>query len=553
LRQERLGRPDDPVLIGQMQRTLYFLCEYDELLDLCTRYPDHPASPTNTGWACIRKGELEKALAVLTEEIDRNPRAAVAYYGRAWVNWLLADTGSALRDTLRTAELDPGWSGGFRLRLLYGREPEVFTPFWAEIERVCASAVRRKTWAQPRYLGFRALARIHGPDRDPEQALRLASEAVACAEAKEPSFLAEALALLAEVRFARGEEAEAIRALERAERLPGTWGKSSRDLAEYRRRHFPHLASCASVDAFLRGDLHDGGDPLLDLDRVEAALADGPRTAQVYLQARVLERHGRHEEALRLVEDLVAADASAEPELVLALADWTAREGRIEAALALIEGRFGGAGDPILGPWTVWMRIGSEGGLTATELSKRLSALSPRSPQVSGLLWLLREMEETGAIRINCGGPDYIDASGQAWGRDRFHEGGESYGNPRPEIAIERDRDLYYDNRRFLHGDWAHNTYRIPLPTGKYEVTLRFCAVDRRPEERRFRLAVEEETIWECIDLVREPGIGAVREERLDVVVADGALEILVEPAPRALGIVNAIEIRLLGNDEAKQ
>jgi tetratricopeptide (TPR) repeat protein len=465
------------------------------------------------------------------------------------VHTVQGDLDAALRDHLRLAELNPAWSGGQELQLLYGLEPAVFAPYWDELDAICAGAVRRKLRAQPRYLGFRALACLYRKDPDPELALKLAEQATREAGEQGTGGLAEALHYLGEVRFGRGEIPEAIRTLERAARLHRTWSKSARDLRECCSRYFPRLASCASVDAYLQGELLEGEEPLAHLPQVRASMASESPAIGAYLEACLLERDGRIDEAMRRLEPLALADAGAAPELVLRLAEWQARSGDAGAALRRIEERFATTAES--SPWVAWMRIASAGDLAIPALVERVGSFPAEKPGfrivASDVRWLLRCLHQDGVVRLHCGGGgEYTDVHGHRWGRDRFFEGGEGYGNARPRLKIQEDLDLYYDHRRFRAGATARNAYRIPLPRGRYDVTLHLCATDPRPEPRRFQLAVEGEKVGQALDLVKDPGVGALRLERIEVEVAAGALDLLFEPLPGCYAVVNAIEVAAL-------
>jgi serine/threonine protein kinase/Flp pilus assembly protein TadD len=93
-----------------------------------------------------------------------------------------------------------------------------------------------------------ALAKLYEPrGRDTARAIEYARLAVEKTGRRDP----EALGALAEVQFASGDGAEAVRVLEEALRLPDAGRGLLSSLEDYRRALLPRLASYASIDAAL--------------------------------------------------------------------------------------------------------------------------------------------------------------------------------------------------------------------------------------------------------------------------------------------------------------
>jgi tetratricopeptide (TPR) repeat protein len=187
----------------------------------------------------------------------------------------------------------------------------------------------RRDIAPVRYLGLQALACLYKREPDRDLALDLARKSAARAGAS--GWTAEALGYLGEVHAARCETEDALRAFERAVALPGCYRSTGEDLAALRKALYPRLASCASVDAFLRGDKAEAGKGIDDLPAVRGRLEAGSPVARS-LEASLLESEGRDAEARGILEDLAARSPEAEDALVLRLARLRAGAGELEAA-----------------------------------------------------------------------------------------------------------------------------------------------------------------------------------------------------------------------------
>lgn len=115
----------------------------------------------------------------------------------------------------------------------------------------------------------------------------------------------------------------------------------------------------------------------------------------------------------------------------------------------------------------------------------------------------------------------------------------------RPPIQTERDHPLYYPHRQYKERWWATPGYRLPLPVGRYELTLRFCETSPAPVPRLYGIEVEGDQVCEPFDPLAEHGFAVPRERRFQVEVTDGALDV-VFTAIRGKASVNAIEVRRL-------
>ncbi len=103
--------------------------------------------------------------------------------------------------------------------------------------------------------------------------------------------------------------------------------------------------------------------------------------------------------------------------------------------------------------------------------------------------------------RINAGGGGFTDSDGLAWSADAGFEAGETVGTGRP-IAGTREEALYQTER------WGPDfTYRLPVPPGRYRVTLKFAETYvKGPGQRVFDLFINGKKELENFDIFKEAG-----------------------------------------------
>lgn len=564
LTEEGLRRyPENHILQGRLHRTLYFLCEYEEMI----------SRSRSDGFPYYRLGRLDDAIRVCDEQVVRTPRRIVSWLCRANCRVVQGELQSAIADYARVAALDPEWSVHNLLPRVYSPLTRpLFEPWWEDYQRAFGGAARRGS-RDPFFPGFRAVALARKAEPDLDLALELAREAVALAGGRS----SEMYRYLGDVHAARGELDLAVRALERADELPGDWSAACEDLRRCRQQLFPRLASCASIDAFISGAAPwTGASVDANIDRIRGAF-DGPNDGDGedranrarYLEACLLERGGRLEEAVRTLEDLISG-GPIEEVTVLRLARLLGRTGRRNAALRLLEERCLADPTGAVEPWGEWMRLATAApSLETREIMARLLSLEPASgaqstveeagvPGSRGIgadvLGVVRGLSQDGALRINCGGREYRDSGGRVWAADRFHDGGAGYGYRQPALTNSMERVLYHDHRGWREGVWRNAGYRIPVPSGRYAVVLHFCLVSRGPHKWRFGVAVEGRTVREAMEPGRDPGFATAFTERCEVSVRDGLLEIGFEQQnagpPDHRMFVNALEIIPLEGDE---
>lgn len=161
-----------------------------------------------------------------------------------------------------------------------------------------------------------------------------------------------------------------------------------------------------------------------------------------------------------------------------------------------------------------------------------------------GCLWLflLSFSETNGAsvplpLRINAGGGGVVDAQGQEWLGDRYYSGGFTYSAVRP-IAGTSTPALYQTERAGLF------SYQIPLPPGRYQVTLHFAEIYYKNQGKRvFSVKAEGVPSLVALDIVAAAGPDAVKLCSFETEVADGVLDlefipVLENPKLSALEVV---------------
>src|SRR5205807_796857 len=125
-------------------------------------------------------------------------------------------------------------------------------------------------------------------------------------------------------------------------------------------------------------------------------------------------------------------------------------------------------------------------------------------------------------VRINCGGPLYIDSLGQTWLADKYFVGGtkQTYS---ATISGTSDQTLYQSER------FAQTlTYQIPVTNGNYEVTIDFSENFYNAAGKRvFNVAIEGQTVLQNLDIWALTGRNSALQRTFAVNVTDGTLNIV--------------------------
>jgi hypothetical protein len=141
--------------------------------------------------------------------------------------------------------------------------------------------------------------------------------------------------------------------------------------------------------------------------------------------------------------------------------------------------------------------------------------------------WLLGRLSDQDAVRIDCGAEeDHRDEEGRLWGRDRFALGGRTSQFPAGSIQGTEADSLYLSERFFPYGYSAVPAYRIPLPRGRYRVTLHFAEIYFRvPGERVYDVLLDGRTVLERHEPIRA-GFRTAKAWPFEADVTDGFLDI---------------------------
>ncbi len=103
-------------------------------------------------------------------------------------------------------------------------------------------------------------------------------------------------------------------------------------------------------------------------------------------------------------------------------------------------------------------------------------------------------------IRINSAGGAYTDSQGRAWSADYAFSGGTAARVSDP--ITNTVEDVLYRSER-----WGSFSYRLTVPAGVYQVTLKFAETYfSRSGQRRFNVAINGTTVLADFDILAEAG-----------------------------------------------
>jgi WD40 repeat protein/tRNA A-37 threonylcarbamoyl transferase component Bud32 len=371
---------------------------------------------------------------------------------------------------------------------------------------------------------------------------------------------ADLAAVLAECLRGAGEAQKAILALESAMRLEDAEVRHREKLLQYRREQEPELLTFASIDAALAARASsEGGEGAEALEELRAPAEEpaGRRPSRAerleYLASRRDQEAGRHRDAIHRFDRLRdALPDHTEPlvraiESLEALGDLSGAEDRLRRALSA-DGRKSAE------LWGLWFRLSAcHAKKSPAEVLEALpaGAAPPAGGPGADLRWALEELRDRRAVRLNSGGEAYVDASGAVWGKDRFYRGGfrffgdRSGGGSAPFTGpiARTDRDpLYQTERSFPRSTVPPRGYSLPLPPGRYRLTLHFAEIlHREPGRRTFDVFVERSRVLAGHEPFRA-GFAAAEDWSFEVKVDDGFLDVVFEPQAGSAK-VSAIEV----------
>jgi len=142
-------------------------------------------------------------------------------------------------------------------------------------------------------------------------------------------------------------------------------------------------------------------------------------------------------------------------------------------------------------------------------------------------------------LRVNAGGGAVVDARGQTWLEDSYYSGGFTYAAPNA-IAGTGTPALYQTERAGLF------SYQIPLPPGRYQVTLHFAEIYYKNQGKRvFSVNAEGVPSVVALDIVAAAGPNAANAASFEVEVSDGVLSLDFVPMVENPKL-SALEVALL-------
>jgi WD40 repeat protein/serine/threonine protein kinase len=258
-----------------------------------------------------------------------------------------------------------------------------------------------------------------------------------------------------------------------------------------------------------------------------------------YIEARILEGEGKRDEAARAMER-VAVMGSTKPEPHLRLAEASRAAKETSAAEARLRNTIEAGSTPAGALWDRWFSIMAvDLQRDARQILDAMPGMGVPSGQGAEIRWALERLVADGKIRILCGGEERRDARGALWGRDHFFQG-VSLASGSLTKATDNPEDSGFHNteRRFLPGGIRPPGYRIPVPLGRYRVTIHIPEASSgvvgvtvtggaRLLSQLFEVLIEGQPVTRLGPEARAASPGA---QSFETDVADGFLEIEIVP-----------------------
>jgi hypothetical protein len=269
---------------------------------------------------------------------------------------------------------------------------------------------------------------------------------------------------------------------------------------------------------------------------LKAARPEDVPHGRTYLQAAIDVRTGDASEAVRKFRAIAGDPDCHAIEPRLGLAEALRRSGQPASAEEYLRALINDAPPRANEIFETWLALGfADLQWTPAEAARHLQSLEAKEESspggcVKNALWLTGELENTGFLRINCGGGEYASPTGVTWGEDRFAKGGRG-GRWHPhafgdEVAGTGGHSLYHERRSFRE-DGIDPGYRVPLPEGRYRVTLHFAESQYQVAGGRvFDIVVEGTVSKENFDPFAAAGYATAVRLTEEVLVTDGLLEI---------------------------
>jgi Malectin domain len=295
-----------------------------------------------------------------------------------------------------------------------------------------------------------------------------------------------------------------------------------------------------------------------DRKLLESYRAAGGGRLLPYLEGRVLQRAGKPEEAAAKFTEALALDGAAH-EPALRHAECLRAAGSPADAEEALRRTLAGPRGARSEPWDLWLAI------SFLDLKRSPAEMLARLPRREGPLdggyaedvrWLLETLEARVPVRIDCGAVEERPGKGgEIWSRDRFFRSGCRFGEemwglvpasripPYPgEISGTEDDFVHQTERSFSTDEIPPAGYRIPIPPGRYAVTLHFAELYyTKRRSRYFDILLEGRRVLASYEPLAV-GYTTADSRSFEVEVSDGALEI--EFLPKAqFPKLSAIEV----------
>ena len=141
-------------------------------------------------------------------------------------------------------------------------------------------------------------------------------------------------------------------------------------------------------------------------------------------------------------------------------------------------------------------------------------------------------------IRINSGGPAYLDTRQQKWNEDGYYTGGVQFVTKHP-VENTNASELYQSAR---YGNSFR--YSIPVPNGRTTVRLMFAEIYfNAPGARVFNVTINDVPVLTKFDpYAKAAGANRAIDREFTVDVKDGRVKIQFTPIAQD-PLVNAIEL----------
>ena len=124
-------------------------------------------------------------------------------------------------------------------------------------------------------------------------------------------------------------------------------------------------------------------------------------------------------------------------------------------------------------------------------------------------------------ILINAGGRAYLDGTGRQWLADCYYTGGQQSVGTTDPIAGTTADPLYQKMR------YGTMSYRVPVPAGRYRVTLHFAEIYWNSAGwRMFDVRVEGGLVINNLDIWATAGKNTALTRSFAVDVSDGVLDV---------------------------